>query len=644
MNKEEALKVILSDIKQAKNAKKDIDSKIETWIAEYDGQPYGEKIKGRSNIVVKDIKKAVEWFIPNAIAPFVDRNRIIKLEGVTYEDVAPATVHERLLNYQFVRKFDRYNFIHDMFKVGATEGTTVIRVGWELEEEERVEVFENLDENGVNLLRQQGFELKINENNNGTYTVRAKNIITKENYPTAQIVRNGNFFPDPSVDNAEEMSFAAYRYETTLSELRETGKYDEEDLEELVNSLNNIEDSSLENLRNTDLSYYGRSLNYESEAKANKKVTVYEYWGHLDLNGDGISESIMATIVNDKLLEITENPYPDGKIPFIIIPFSKIPFSLWGYPIAELISDNQKVRSSLMRGFIDNVAQSNNGKKFIKKGSLDPINKKKYENNLGGLIEFNINPEMIDGNFNQLPPSIFNLYELVQQEAEALSGINRMTQGIDSSALNDSATGAAIQRDMGQKRMIDIIRRYSEGLKQLFRHWIAYNKEFLTDKEVMRISGEFIQFKRDDISGEFDIDLTVGVAGVAEAKVNQMTMLMQQVGGLAGVATIPPNFFNMMLGKIADEWGYADIAKLLEESKQEGPSEAEVAAQQMQMQQVQADIQEKQSKAELNKAKTFDTMSSANSKNVDNKMKAAGIVNQKPFDPNPRGQGQKPKQ
>jgi len=630
LDKEEALKVILSDIKQAKNAKKDIDSKIETWLGEYEGLPYGEKQKGRSNIVVKDIKKAVEWFIPNAIAPFVERNRIVKLEGVTFEDVAPSQVHERLLNYQFVRKFNRYDFIHDMFKIGATEGTTVIRTGWELEEEERVEVFKEVDENVINMLRQQGFELKIDELDNGLFNVRAKNIITKENYPTAEIVRNGNFFPDPSADCADELGFAAYRYETTLSELKETGKYKDEDLEELALSLQENEDSSLEQTRNTDLSYYGRSLNYESEAKANKKVTVYEYWGHLDMNDDGISESIMATIVNDKLLDIGENPYPDKKIPFIIIPFSKIPFSLWGYPIAELISDNQKVRSSLMRGFIDNVAQSNNGKKFIKKGSLDPVNKKKYENNLGGLIEFNINPEMIDGNFNQLPPSIFNLYELVQQEAESLSGINRMTQGIDSSALNDSATGAAIQRDMGQKRMIDIIRRYTEGLKKLFRHWISYNKEFLTDKEVMRISGEFIQFKRDDISGEFDIDLTVGVSGVAEAKVNQMTMLMQQVGGLAGVATIPPNFFNMMLSKIADEWGYADIAKLLEDSKQEDPSEAEIAAQQMQQAQVQADIAEKNSKAELNKAKTFDTMSQANSKNVDNKMKAYGIVNPKP--------------
>jgi len=640
LDKEEALKIILSDIKQAKNAKKDIDSKIEGWLAEYNGDPYGEKIKGRSNIVVKDIKKAVEWFIPNAVGPFVDRPKIIKLEGITAEDVQPAKIHERLLNFQFVRKFDRYNFIHDLFKVGATEGTSVIRVGWELEEEESIERIDGVDYTFLRNLEAQGIEYKIikdkkekteedtGENIGELYNIKIKNIKTIKNHPTAEVVRNGNFFPDPSADKSTELGFAAYRYETTISDLRRSGKYDEEDLENLVNVLKESKEG-LENTRDTGLKEYGKDTDYTSDSKAMKKVTVYEYYGYLDMNDDGIAEPIFATIVNDNLLEIIDNPMPDKKIPFIMIPFSKIPFSLWGYPIAELISDNQKVRSSLMRGFIDNVAQSNNGKKFIKKGALDAVNKKKYEQNLGGLIEFNINPEFIDGSFNQLPQSIFNLYELVQQEAESLSGINRVTQGLDSGALNESATGAAISKDMGQKRMMDIVRRYAEGINSVFRHWIAYNKEFLTDKEVMRISGEFIPFTRDDISGEFDIEITVGVNGVSETKVNQMTMLMQQIGGLSGVATIPPGFFNLMLGKIADEWGYPDIAKMMDDSKEQPMTEAQMAQQEIEQRRAEVEMNEKLSKTELNKAKAFDTMSSANSKNVQNKMTAAGIVNPK---------------
>jgi hypothetical protein len=87
MTNEEIQRVVLDDIKQAKNAKKDIDDKIDTWLNEYEGKPYGTEQKGRSKIVVKDIKKAVESFLPNAVEPFVSKNRIIRLDGVTADDV-----------------------------------------------------------------------------------------------------------------------------------------------------------------------------------------------------------------------------------------------------------------------------------------------------------------------------------------------------------------------------------------------------------------------------------------------------------------------------------------------------------------------------------------------------------------------------
>lgn len=640
MNKDEALKVILSDIKQAKDAKGEIDEKIEQWLKEYEGEPYGGEQKGRSKIVVKDIKKAVEWFIPNAVGPFVDKNKIVKLEGITGDDVEPAKIHERLLNYQFNRKFDKYNFAHSMMGVGSKEGSTVLMAGWAYEEEETIERHENVPYEFIQQLEQEGVEYKIIQNEDEdedwegeikpgeTFNIKVKRIKVLKNHPTAEVVRNGNVFPDPSTDNQDDLSFVAYRYEATLSDLIKSGKYSKEDIEELKLVLKES-DEGLESTRNAHLSGYGRSTSYSSEAEANKKLTVYEYWGHLDMDNDGISEPVMATVVNDKLLEIIDNPMPDKKIPFIFIQFSKIPFSIWGAPIAEFISDNQKVRTSIMRGFIDNLAQSNNGKKFVKKGTFDAVNKRKYEQNLGGLIEFNQNPEFIDGGFNQIPNSIFNLYELVQQEAESLSGINRTAQGLDSGALNDSATGASIQNDMSQKRMKDIVRRYAEGIKKLLRHWIAYNKEFLSDEEVMRISGKHIEFRRDDIAGEFDLDITVGVSGLEEVKVNQMSMLIQNIHNFG--ATVDPSFTNLILANMAEIWGLPDVAMKLEEAVQnpKGPSEAELKAQQMEMERMQAEIDELRSKAELNKSKSFDNMSSANGKNVDNKMKAAGIVNPK---------------
>lgn len=622
MTKEEALKIILDDISQAKKAKKDIDTNIGSWLSEYEGEPYGVEKTGKSKMVVKDIKKAVEWFIPNAVEPFVNKNRIVKLDGITAEDVNASKMHERLLNYQFVRKFDRYSFIHDMFKVGSTEGTTIVRCGWDTEEKETSETFEGVTAQQLAMFEQEGFELSdIEETSPGIYSANAKLVKTIKNQPTAEVVRNGNVYPDPTSTSVEDASFVAYKYESTVGELKASGKYSEEDIQGWLFQITD-RDSTLETERDTRNREYGYDPDYTSLSEASRKVTVYEYWGNLDMDDDGIAEPKFATIVDDKLLEIVDNPYPDQSIPFVEIQFSRKPFAFWGSPLAEFISDNQKIRSSLMRGFIDNVAQSNNNTKFVKKGALDLINKRKLENNLGGVVEINgDSTDIFDGNFNPIQPTIFSLYELVQSEAEALSGITRYSQGLDSSSLNKTATGVATISSMSQKRMMEIIRRYSEGLKKVFRKWISYNKEFLSDEEVMRINGQFIPFKRDDIDGAFDIDITVGVDGVSENKVNQMTMLMQQVGGLAGTANIPPQFFNMMLAKMADEWGYPDVAQMLEEAPAPEPNEFE-------MRMAQAELDETESKTQLNEAKAIKAMSDSNATNVESKKSAYGITSE----------------
>ena len=117
MTDSELLKIVKEDYSNAKEAKSGIDKKMQTWLDEYNGEAYGNESDGHSKVVVKDIKKAVEWFLPNAVEPFVSKGRIVKLAGITADDVQRASIAEKLLNYQFVRNFDRYNFIYDCFKV-----------------------------------------------------------------------------------------------------------------------------------------------------------------------------------------------------------------------------------------------------------------------------------------------------------------------------------------------------------------------------------------------------------------------------------------------------------------------------------------------------------------------------------------------
>ena len=90
-------------------------------------------------------------------------------------------------------------------------------------------------------------------------------------------------------------------------------------------------------------------------------MVVYEYWGNYDIDEDGIAEPIVCAWVGNTIIRLQSNPYPDQKPPFIVVPFNAIPFQMHGESLASVIGDNQKVKTAIVRGVIDNMAQSNNG-------------------------------------------------------------------------------------------------------------------------------------------------------------------------------------------------------------------------------------------------------------------------------------------
>jgi len=618
MTEEQILKIVKEDYANAKEAKSGIDSKMQTWLDEYNGEPYGNESDGHSKIVVKDIKKAVEWFLPNAVEPFVGKNRIVRLDGITEDDVERASIAEKLLNYQFVRDFDRYGFIYNCFKVGATEGTTVIKSGWEFEEDTKVEKLDTWTPEQLMELEATGVEISINEETNVATLTKRKTVV---NRPTAVVVKNGRFFIDPTAENIIDADYTVEDIDVTPSSLKADGIY--KNLDRLSVGGFEREDSNVELARNERGSDYGYDTqNYESADKTLKKLTMHEYWGDLDINDKGIAEPVVVSWIGNTIVRMEANPYPAKDKPYVATAFTKTPFMFWGDALAEFISDGQFIRSGIMRAMLDNVAQSNNGFKFFRKGSLDPLNKKKLLSGIGGAIEINGDKnDMWDGNFNQMPQTIFNMFEMIQRDNESLSGISNAAQGLDSRALS-TATSANIVASMGQKRMMEIVRRYSELIKELMRKWISYNKVYLTDKEVIRISGKFIEFTTDDIDGAFDIDINVGVDGIEESKANQITMLMQQISGLAG--TVDPSTLHKLLAKLADIWGFADVAAELEAYEPPPPNPMQEQMAQLEMEKLKAEIDKLKSEAHEN-------MSDANNKNVTAKVEAYGLKD-KPTD------------
>mgnify|MGYP003466649846 FL=1 len=575
INKSELLNKLKSDMKAADILRLEWFNKISDYRNQTFGRPYGNEIKGKSQIVSQDIRKQLEWMIPSLADPFLSSPDIIKCNPITWEDVPSARQNELLLNTQFCRKFPRYNFLMKSLKVLAMEGTLVVQTGWDYEDEEVEEMVET-----VVIDPESGEEMII----------MAKQKVTKvkKNQPTAVVCRNEDIYIDPTcMDNMDKCQFVIHRYETDLSALRADGRY--KNLDKVEKHEGQVRDNG----------YYPQDHTYFTfEDKARKKMVMYEYWGNYDVNEDGIAEPIVCSWIGNTVVRLQSNPYPDKKPPFIVVPFNAVPFQIYGDSLASVIGDNQKVKTAIIRGVIDNMAQSNNGQVGMKKGSLDIANRKKFLQ--GNNFEYNGDKgDFWQGSYNQIPGSAFDVMTLMNNEIESQTGVKSFSGGITGSALGSTATGARGALDATATRRISLVRNIAENLiKPLMRKWMSYNAEFLEAEEIVRITNEeFIPIKRDDLTGNIDIDISISTAEDNNAKSQELSFLLQTLGN-----TMPFEMTQMIIAEIAKLSRMPDLEKRIRDFKQE-PDPAAQQMQQAEMERLALENQKLQSEIVRNNAR-----------------------------------------
>ena len=573
LNKRQLLMDLQRDMKAAEIIKLEWDQKRQEYIDQTAGKPYGNEVDGKSKIVSKDIKRQLEWIIPRMTDPFLSTQDIVKCNPVTFEDAHAARQSELLLNTQFCRKFARYNFINKAARVLATEGTVVIQTGWEYDDEtieEEIEVVA-IDGNG-----QQYIATEVRE----VVKVLA-------NKPTAKVCRNEDIYLDPTcMDDIDKCQFIIHRYETDLSTLTLDGRY--KNLDKLAH-METVQDTTFVPEDTT---------RYNFSDKARKKMVVYEYWGNYDLNQDGIADPIVCAWVGNVIIRLEDNPYPDKKPPFIVVPFNAIPFQMFGEALAENISDNQKVKTAITRGMIDNMAKSNNGQVGIRRGALDLANRKKFLQ--GKNFEFNGTPaDFWQGSYNQIPGSVFDMMTLMNNEIESQTGVKSFSGGITGASLGGSATAARGALDATAMKALHLVRNMAENMmKPLMRKWLAYCMELMSEEEVVRITNEeFVPIRRDDLAGNVDVDISISTQEDNSAKSQELSFLLQTVG-----PNEDPAIRREIMAQILELMRMPDQAKVLREYQPQ-PDPMQEQLQQLQLMKLQLENLKLQSEIERNQAR-----------------------------------------
>lgn len=650
----------ISELKQdLSSAQSDHDthvSDVNRWLDNLNvtGTARVDNGKNNSSIVPKLIRKQAEWRYAALSEPFLSTDDIFNTSPVTYEDKTSAIQNGLVLNNQFNTKIQKTKFIDEYVRAAVDEGTVIVRVGWDSEEEiEEVEVpiFEyvpsddprdaQIQEQLHGLMEQDPIKFKFEvppEVQESHQIFMEQGIITKpiqvglemqeqtkiiKNCPTVEVCDYNHVIIDPTcLGDLTKAGFIIYYFDTSLSELKKDGKYTNLDKIEINDS----------NTSAYDTGSHNESTSFTFKDKPRQKLIAYEYWGYWDINDDGIVKPIVATWVGNTLIRMEENPFPDQGLPFVSAQYLPVRKAVYGEPDGELLEDNQKIIGAVTRGMIDIMGRSANGQMGSRKDALDVVNKRKFD--AGKDYEFNaqVDPRMAFHmhTFPEIPQSAQYMINMQNAEAESLTGVKAFSSGISGQALGNTATGIRSALDATSKRELGILRRLAEGIKQIGRKFISMNSEFLSEEEIVRITNEeFVVVKRDDLAGNIDIKLSISTAEADEHKAQELAFMLQTMGN-----TMPPEMSQIVLTDIAKLRKMPDLAKQIENFKPQPDPIAQEKAQ-LELELLKAQIANENAKAhentfngELDKAKIQTELAKASNMNSDTDLKNLNFVEQ----------------
>lgn len=545
----------------------------------------------RSTIVPKLIRKHAEWRYASLSEPFHTSPSLFSVTPVSNEDYPSAEQHHSILAHQFRKSINRTKLIDDTVRTAVDEGTVIYRVGWDFRSKLETVLVDELDSLGQPTGRQ----------------VEQKTEVILKSEPTVDVVEYDTVIIDPNArGDMNDAKYVFYKYTSSLTELKaQKGKYKNlEDLEFVTSG------SGSGSRLDSSTSFGTTKVQVDSFIDKNRKqFEVYEYWGYWDIKNNNELVPINVTFVGNTIIRIVQSPFPDRKLPFVLVHYLPVRNHNYGEPDGILLEDSQKIMGAVTRGMIDLLGHSANGQIGYKANALDAANMLKMQRGENYVFRDSVNPAEIayQHTYPEIPQSALTMLAMQGQEAESLTGINTFGKGVSSASLGDTATGIRGALDGASKRESGMLRRLAAGLEEVARKVASMNEVFLEPQEVEAITNRpYVPPKGD---GKLvDIEVKIRTAEADEKSSQDLAFLLQTTGSV-----LDPSFTQLLLSRIVKLQGMPDLAYEIENFKSE-PTQQDIINQQLAQEKAIADVEKVKADAQKAQAEVQVSVSDAEAK------------------------------
>lgn len=616
-NKEELVARINSEISATDRTGSELSDQRRQAIEYYMGEPFGNEVDGRSQIVSRDVADTIEWIKPSLMRVFSSGDEVVRFEPEGPEDVGASEQATDYCNYVFERDNNGFELLYSWFTDALLSKNGIIKVWWDESIDRQREEYQELSpEEFEALLSDPDIEVKqhteITEDDvdpdTGASMVTSTHDVVVIRTNTKGRVKIENVPPEEFLISREAKSiddamFVAHKVRKTKSQLKQEG-FDVGDI-----SSSNEGDFNMERAArfDHDQTYsYGESF----EEEALRTYWVYECYLRSDQDGDGIAELLKVTMVGNTILSCE----PVDRIPFASLTPIKVPHKFHGLSMADLVMDLQLIKSTLMRNLLDNMYLINHGRYVVLDGqaNLDDL----LTSRPGGVIRTKVPGAVQRLDTPSLEPYTFQMLDYIDGIREERSGVNKYSQGLNDNALSSHTSASAVSQVMtaAQQRVELIARLFAEtGVKDLFRQIYELVQKYQDKERVIKLRGQWVPVRPDMWRDKMDCTVTVGLGhgNRDQQRLHLSTLLQFAAQSMSGGLSIvnERNLYNLGAQMIKN-MGFKNVSDFLTdpETVQKGQNpEDQVKAKELQLKESELNIklmeaQTKQMEAQLDVA------------------------------------------
>ncbi len=110
----------------------------------YNGEPFGNELAGRSQVVSRDVAEAVDGMMPSLMKIFTSGDEIVKFEPQGPEDEEIAKQATDYVNWIFMRQNPGFDNLFTWFKTGLLKKNGLLKIWWDRRELDKKETYEGL--------------------------------------------------------------------------------------------------------------------------------------------------------------------------------------------------------------------------------------------------------------------------------------------------------------------------------------------------------------------------------------------------------------------------------------------------------------------------------------------------------------------